>query len=135
MSSVAASLIPTGFPLPIIPDFDIEISLTIKVTYNTCSANAGENTTITPCKNEPIFLFDEMDGSPQSDGVWKGPSGDIISIASITTPNLAGIYTYTYTVRSEEHTSELQSRPHLVCRLLLEKKKKKKKKENEINNK
>src|SRR5215510_9846593 len=30
--------------------------------------------------------------------------------------------------RSEEHTSELQSRGHLVCRLLLEKKKKKKKK-------
>src|SRR3989442_9688299 len=27
-------------------------------------------------------------------------------------------------IRSEEHTSELQSRPHLVCRLLLEKKKK-----------
>src|SRR3989442_9220504 len=26
--------------------------------------------------------------------------------------------------RSEEHTSELQSRPHLLCRLLLEKKKK-----------
>src|SRR5207253_4314344 len=30
--------------------------------------------------------------------------------------------------RSEEHTSELQSRGHLVCRLLLEKKKKQKKK-------
>src|SRR2546429_6380604 len=30
--------------------------------------------------------------------------------------------------RSEEHTSELQSRLHLVCRLLLEKKKKKKEK-------
>src|SRR2546422_7317730 len=29
------------------------------------------------------------------------------------------------TERSEEHTSELQSRLHLVCRLLLEKKKKK----------
>src|SRR5690554_7635257 len=28
-------------------------------------------------------------------------------------------------MRSEEHTSELQSRPHLVCRLLLEKKKQK----------
>src|SRR5690554_2831063 len=27
-----------------------------------------------------------------------------------------------YALRSEEHTSELQSRPHLVCRLLLEKK-------------
>src|SRR5690554_7467008 len=42
-------------------------------------------------------------------------------------------------VRSEEHTSELQSRPHLVCRLLLEKKKKKrvrqnkKKKKNNLN--
>src|SRR5689334_24354828 len=32
-------------------------------------------------------------------------------------------------IRSEEHTSELQSQFHLVCRLLLEKKKKKKKKE------
>src|SRR5690348_17528743 len=31
-------------------------------------------------------------------------------------------------LRSEEHTSELQSPVHLVCRLLLEKKKKKKKK-------
>src|SRR5690554_932533 len=33
--------------------------------------------------------------------------------ASCTTPVAEG--------RSEEHTSELQSRPHLVCRLLLEK--------------
>src|SRR3989442_2981894 len=29
----------------------------------------------------------------------------------------------TLRTRSEEHTSELQSRPHIVCRLLLEKKK------------
>src|SRR5689334_23821429 len=34
--------------------------------------------------------------------------------------------------RSEEHTSELQSQFHLVCRLLLEKKKKKKKKKKQI---
>src|SRR5690625_5902442 len=32
-------------------------------------------------------------------------------------------YTNRSGVRSEEHTSELQSRGHLVCRLLLEKKK------------
>src|SRR3989449_3734267 len=31
---------------------------------------------------------------------------------------------FTVVARSEEHTSELQSRLHLVCRLLLEKKKK-----------
>src|SRR2546422_6715158 len=34
--------------------------------------------------------------------------------------------------RSEEHTSELQSRLHLVCRLLLEKKKKKERKSDHI---
>src|SRR5690554_7580002 len=33
----------------------------------------------------------------------------------------AGIFNKPF-LRSEEHTSELQSRPHLVCRLLLEKK-------------
>src|SRR5690554_7652229 len=47
------------------------------------------------------------------------------------TANRVGIFNPSYQltvtgnsfVRSEEHTSELQSRPHLVCRLLLEKKK------------
>src|SRR5438445_6569195 len=37
-------------------------------------------------------------------------------------------------MRSEEHTSELQSRQYLVCRLLLEKKKKNNKKATTINN-
>src|SRR6266699_7278983 len=36
--------------------------------------------------------------------------------------------------RSEEHTYELQSRPHLVCRLLLEKKKKPKNAPSDIQN-
>src|SRR5690606_42098302 len=42
---------------------------------------------------------------------------------------LWGSYAQRKSVRSEEHTSELQSRENLVCRLLLEKKKKKKKQE------
>src|SRR5690554_7478585 len=37
------------------------------------------------------------------------------------------VNTHLNKMRSEEHTSELQSRPHLVCRLLLEKKNKRKK--------
>src|SRR6267143_4937865 len=41
----------------------------------------------------------------------------------------------TCTMRSEEHTSELQSQFHLVCRLLLEKKKKQKRKHNDIKKK
>src|SRR2546422_8357439 len=36
----------------------------------------------------------------------------------------SSIWAATNGLRSEEHTSELQSRLHLVCRLLLEKKKK-----------
>src|SRR5436309_9900172 len=35
-----------------------------------------------------------------------------------------GLHAHTVAMRSEEHTSELQSRENLVCRLLLEKKKK-----------
>src|SRR3712207_8242652 len=37
--------------------------------------------------------------------------------------NIGGMALTTTLVRSEEHTSELQSRQYLVCRLLLEKKK------------
>src|SRR5690554_7696165 len=36
---------------------------------------------------------------------------------------IAHTFGFVVILRSEEHTSELQSRPHLVCRLLLEKKK------------
>src|SRR5436190_24209903 len=43
-------------------------------------------------------------------------------------PNIGQIGIEDATVRSEEHTSELQSHSDLVCRLLLEKKKKNKKK-------
>src|SRR6266436_6697413 len=39
---------------------------------------------------------------------------------------IGGRNPFAHTPRSEEHTSELQSRLHLVCRLLLEKKKKNK---------
>src|SRR5688572_31849349 len=41
-----------------------------------------------------------------------------VSIAGLKKTGLAGL------IRSEEHTSELQSQSNLVCRLLLEKKKK-----------
>src|SRR3989442_2058352 len=39
-------------------------------------------------------------------------------------PRVSSKHSHAKRTRSEEHTSELQSRPHLVCRLLLEKKKK-----------
>src|SRR3712207_6914915 len=44
-------------------------------------------------------------------------------IAAINGPAVGVGITLTLPMRSEEHTSELQSRQYLVCRLLLEKKK------------
>src|SRR2546426_4031717 len=59
---------------------------------------------------ETMLPLKKMSGSPS------------LSISPTATP--APLYTNT-SVRSEEHTSELQSPCNLVCRLLLEKKKKK----------
>src|SRR5574341_725371 len=46
-------------------------------------------------------------------------------LAWLLTPLIAGSGVFPVGLRSEEHTSELQSPTNLVCRLLLEKKKKK----------
>src|SRR2546427_1839093 len=51
-------------------------------------------------------------------GVGRAPGG-----ASRAAPAVPG-YRSALAIRSEEHTSELQSQSNLVCRLLLEKKKK-----------
>src|SRR3712207_8501653 len=60
------------------------------------------------------LVFSEPTGVP----AWKNlPSWAVVSTGN----KVVG----TDAVRSEEHTSELQSRQYLVCRLLLEKKKKK----------
>src|SRR2546429_5755260 len=55
-------------------------------------------------------LFRSPNKSPLSEGIAATSSSKAMQSCSA--------------VRSEEHTSELQSRLHLVCRLLLEKKKK-----------
>src|SRR5690554_7299253 len=49
---------------------------------------------------------------------------DESALGFIITPGNSPSFSLLPLTRSEEHTSELQSRPHLVCRLLLEKKKK-----------
>src|SRR3712207_8791108 len=54
----------------------------------------------------------------QADVVSRRP-GEVHEVR----PRLAGGHHHQVDVRSEEHTSELQSRQYLVCRLLLEKKK------------
>src|SRR3989442_6426869 len=49
--------------------------------------------------------------------LYSASTSPVLGLSATTAPRCPA--------RSEEHTSELQSRPHLVCRLLLEKKKKK----------
>src|SRR2546422_8247017 len=67
-------------------------------------------------------------------GHLERPPGGVIVDAVVDTVTATAVALEPFRVtmagtehRSEEHTSELQSRLHLVCRLLLEKKKKTKK--------
>src|SRR5205823_11478775 len=70
-------------------------------------------------------------GGAQDNGAWCGPSrrrGEMNNSYWFTISGGDGFYTAQDPtdpswVRSEEHTSELQSLAYLVCRLLLEKKK------------
>src|SRR5690625_6722343 len=76
-------------------------------------ANQFEGTLVAERKSEFILKL------PNFGGEYTINGDDIIWKQSELGKNYIDI-------RSEEHTSELQSRGHLVCRLLLEKKKKKK---------
>src|SRR2546422_5029421 len=62
-------------------------------------------------------LFRSIHPAPPAEITFRGKS---ITLTGLDNPLRQ------HPERSEEHTSELQSRLHLVCRLLLEKKKKKK---------
>src|SRR3712207_8926275 len=63
-----------------------------------------------------VLLFPSKAGKPETAG------DKILALLVFVLGLAAGLCNW---YRSEEHTSELQSRQYLVCRLLLEKKKKK----------
>src|SRR5690606_42085895 len=67
----------------------------------------------------PVFVKAVTFG-PFPEGVF--PDGGLEQLARIR-EELGANALRLYEIRSEEHTSELQSRENLVCRLLLEKKK------------
>src|SRR3989442_5264349 len=60
-----------------------------------------------------VHDHDGQGGEPTAPGRRRGPGRGVSRRGAVGSPPCP---------RSEEHTSELQSRPHLVCRLLLEKK-------------
>src|SRR5436309_4798273 len=65
-------------------------------------------------------LFRSREAEQVDDHPEDGPDGEVAHAHKCGQLAEAGLTTL---VRSEEHTSELQSRENLVCRLLLEKKK------------
>src|SRR3989442_11972263 len=71
----------------------------------------------------PFFFFNDT----ATTEIYTLSLHDALPICLATVPRAPARYPATDRAhraggRSEEHTSELQSRPHLVCRLLLEKK-------------
>src|SRR2546421_8155893 len=71
-----------------------------------------------------LFPYTTLFRSQRAARRWRGGARDPIARSARGYRNRVSRWGR----RSEEHTSELQSRSDLVCRLLLEKKKKKKKK-------
>src|SRR5258707_11425744 len=69
-----------------------------------------------------LFPYTTLFRSGPRDFPWKKSLAPV-SVADLTTSLNASANCKRTNARSEEHTSELQSRQYLVCRLLLEKKK------------
>src|SRR3712207_7713384 len=77
-------------------------------------------TTLFRSSRSALILSDSATDSPSAATARPARPG---SSASLATGKIASTASPMNSSRSEEHTSELQSRQYLVCRLLLEKKK------------
>src|SRR5205814_10116072 len=80
------------------------------------------------CSGDPRALhsFPTRRSSDLFTAAWQAVVAAILLIAASTPAPRSSPSRSSASARSEEHTSELQSLRHLVCRLLLEKKKKQK---------
>src|SRR5438445_2808194 len=71
----------------------------------------------------PIFLADHGHPAARHHSAVQRGAGDDQVVLELGVQRIALVQHQGRLLRSEEHTSELQSRQYLVCRLLLEKKK------------
>src|SRR5207253_9695817 len=72
------------------------------------------------CSSGCYSIATTVRAPPSWSGGWAPPTGWTAMSPATSTRSRTSARP---SIRSEEHTSELQSRGHLVCRLLLEKKK------------
>src|SRR5476651_1698705 len=81
------------------------------------------------CLQDGLFFFFFFFNDTATTEIYTLSLHDALPISTTTRPSAfthpSGPCSGASVPRSEEHTSELQSRQYLVCRLLLEKKKKK----------
>ncbi len=59
-------------------------------------SSAGQNGSLTVCLNEPINLFDGLNGNVDLGGTWYDPSNDPLPNSQPTASNIPGSYNYDY---------------------------------------
>src|SRR5258708_28765650 len=84
------------------------------------SARSATPSTPTPRPNTPPTTACPASTAPSSPRSFHPRASALTAPASSTSATSRSSPTAKWTARSEEHTSELQSPDHLVCRLLLE---------------
>src|SRR2546422_8333977 len=81
------------------------------------------NMTVQKVAIRPLHFDDREPAGANLDALLEKPKINVVGQADPAKMFGDRLITFGMVARSEEHTSELQSRLHLVCRLLLEKKK------------
>src|SRR3712207_7386267 len=80
-------------------------------------------TTLFRSRDDPAPVCRGVPGHCKRGGRTEANQGPSAMFSSMSSSFAAMMKSFSWRPRSEEHTSELQSRQYLVCRLLLEKKK------------
>src|SRR5687768_17794391 len=105
------------------------MNMTVHVEYETANRHYAH----VDCPGHADYVKNMITGAAQMDGAIlvvsaaDGPMPQtrehVLLARQVNVPYIVVFLNKVDMVRSEEHTSELQSRLHIVCRLLLEKKK------------
>src|SRR6266511_5002483 len=123
MKPVCATILWSGRTLRVVTCHDRRRTSNVMTSVNPALSSAGTHCWIWLVVGRYVHRIPPVRRAPATSGNTAQGSGTSSTTRSNVSP--AARTSRTSPRRSEEHTSELQSRENLVCRLLLEKKKKK----------